>query len=500
MRFCSIFYTVVFFGLFIFTGTRAGTDDLAGLENDLREIQVEIEKAENDAEKYPTGLINSMVLLRLETLRATASLLEQKAVALREGATFEFKVFARNPDPVLAERLAKEILIAQGKLVTAELEASKHSNGLIGVMAEMAVATQRQTIAMLTQEALAAKYGLSYQKEALKSIPSPGASSKDLELPAPTTTPPREKKETGEAPLTGKWIVRKERSPIDDSRRVILMRDAKGPASGGLMRKHPTLVLRCNENETKLYISFGFRIGSYLDEGPAPITYRIGDFPAVDARWSPSTDRKALGLWSGQTSIPFIRKLVDAERFVARAADSDGLRTTAVFDISGLKEAIKPLAEACHWQLTPQPTEKKEKASNLKSSSPDPYRDFASVENFVNEIKSGNAPDQERIPAPTPLTLEEIADVRKQVSRCWAIPPKKGVSNIGPIEISLEMLKDGTVKSARVVDIQRLETDPIFRVVAQSARRAVLNPRCNPLTLPPDKFEYWKRMTLNFTP
>jgi len=42
--------------------------------------------------------------------------------------------------------------------------------------------------------------------------------------------------------------------------------------------------------------------------------------------------------------------------------------------------------------------------------------------------------------------------------------------------------------------------DAFFRTAAEAARRAVLNPKCNKLKLPAEKFDQWQQMTLNFNP
>ncbi|MBI3113435.1 MAG: cell envelope integrity protein TolA, partial [Rhodospirillales bacterium] len=68
------------------------------------------------------------------------------------------------------------------------------------------------------------------------------------------------------------------------------------------------------------------------------------------------------------------------------------------------------------------------------------------------------------------------------------------------IEIRVVMNPDATVREARIQDQRRLQGDPFFRAAAESALRAVLNPRCNPLKLPPDKYQQWQTMTLNFDP
>jgi hypothetical protein len=55
------------------------------------------------------------------------------------------------------------------------------------------------------------------------------------------------------------------------------------------------------------------------------------------------------------------------------------------------------------------------------------------------------------------------------------------------------------VREARIVSTDRLG-DPFYRAAAESALRAVLNPRCQPLKLPADKFDQWQTMSLSFNP
>ena len=45
-----------------------------------------------------------------------------------------------------------------------------------------------------------------------------------------------------------------------------------------------------------------------------------------------------------------------------------------------------------------------------------------------------------------------------------------------------------------------MKRDKFFRTAAESALRAVLNPRCKNAPLPQDKFDKWKNLTLNFDP
>lgn len=93
------------------------------------------------------------------------------------------------------------------------------------------------------------------------------------------------------------------------------------------------------------------------------------------------------------------------------------------------------------------------------------------------------------------------AMVKEQVAPCWAIPG--GVKDAHKISVAVQIRlnTDGTLRGApRVVDSARMQSDRSFRVVAESAVRALLNPRCRPLKLPYDQYGIWKDITFNFDP
>ena len=98
------------------------------------------------------------------------------------------------------------------------------------------------------------------------------------------------------------------------------------------------------------------------------------------------------------------------------------------------------------------------------------------------------------------LTLSELDAIRSQIAQCWNVPAGARDARNLVVELQVEMNPDATVRTVRVVDESRMMTDNFFRAAAESALRAVRNPRCNPLRLPPDKFDTWKSFTLNFNP
>jgi hypothetical protein len=61
------------------------------------------------------------------------------------------------------------------------------------------------------------------------------------------------------------------------------------------------------------------------------------------------------------------------------------------------------------------------------------------------------------------------------------------------------MNEDGTVREARVAPETRIR-NASHRAAADRALRAVLNERCQPYRLPPEKYGSWQHMKLEFDP
>ena len=93
------------------------------------------------------------------------------------------------------------------------------------------------------------------------------------------------------------------------------------------------------------------------------------------------------------------------------------------------------------------------------------------------------------------LDDSEIEALRRQLADCWNPPVGARAAEELIVEIRLVLNPDATVQEAMVVD---MKSDPFFRAAADSALRAVLNPRCSPLRLPKDKFSKWQVTLLRF--
>ena len=102
-------------------------------------------------------------------------------------------------------------------------------------------------------------------------------------------------------------------------------------------------------------------------------------------------------------------------------------------------------------------------------------------------------------PLAAQLTTSELDLVRAQIERCWNIPAgARDAENLTP-EFRVQMRRDGTVASTRLLNPERMN-DAFFQAAAESANRALLNPQCQPLKLPPEKFDQWQTFTITFDP
>jgi hypothetical protein len=106
---------------------------------------------------------------------------------------------------------------------------------------------------------------------------------------------------------------------------------------------------------------------------------------------------------------------------------------------------------------------------------------------------------QNRAPLDAVATMSEIDAIRHKIEGCWAIPAGAREADKLVVSIRVWVNPDGTVRDARILDQARL-SEAFFRKAAESALRAVLNPRCSPLPIPINKYEQFKEMVLDFNP
>lgn len=182
-------------------------------------------------------------------------------------------------------------------------------------------------------------------------------------------------------------------------------------------------------------------------------------------------------------------------------------------DPEPIEEEIVEEAPSLAPKMTPRPRARPkidlpEPEKKVEDKKPEPQTDFASVLKNLAEVKKANKsdPDARQTPMltqPPPvgqaLTRAELSALRRQLAGCWNILPGARDADDIVVRLHLIMNPDRTVQRVTVKDTARL-SDPFYKAAAETAVRAVRNPRCSPLELPPFKYDQWKEMTIRFDP
>lgn len=139
--------------------------NLRELESDIQVVSLQIDETEKENARYSEGLIKTLIMLRLQILKNTKAMLEQKKYTLVHEIpvhyTYRDKIYVPAPvDSAMLESIELDIKDQQKELIKAEAENAKYSGGLIKSMILSQIATIKNTIAMLEQRKLLAKHGI----------------------------------------------------------------------------------------------------------------------------------------------------------------------------------------------------------------------------------------------------------------------------------------------------------------------------------------------------
>ncbi len=137
---------------------------LEELRSELNAIKKEISEAEAKDASLAGGLVKALVGARIETLKTTEALIQQRIYALEAGAKITVETKGTQANPEEAAKLEKEIQTQEAQLRSAQEEAAQYSGGLVQALKLSAIATHEQTLAMLRQRYLIAKFGLAMPK------------------------------------------------------------------------------------------------------------------------------------------------------------------------------------------------------------------------------------------------------------------------------------------------------------------------------------------------
>lgn len=339
------------------------------LKGQLSTLAQDIETAETATESLSSGLLKSLIEMRLEVLKTNRALIEQRILSIESGSPVKQVTETVKADPALAAKLEAELINAKADLAASEREAQSYG-GLLGLVKATSAATEAQTVAMLKQRLLAAKYGLSVptieppQSETPRLAGTTGGVSKeeiavcadiatlsirhtcydDLAarhgLASANAATAKHEEPAAPAPATGAWMISVRTDPLTDKEIHSAILIAKtGRSRYG---NSQALTVRCSNNQTEMYINWNDYLGS-----DAYTTYRVGQAKAVTSNWSLSTDKQA-AFFPG-SPVATLKQMMESDTFAASITPYNESPVTVVFDITGAAEAFSGIREACNW-------------------------------------------------------------------------------------------------------------------------------------------------------
>jgi len=173
---------------FLSTNSFASTPSrsVEALRIEQTQINESIKQAKDEDSKLSGGLIKALIGARLQLLEINAALVQQRIHALESGAKIKVKLYEAKPNPERARNLKAEIESIKTEIKTREEEIAQYRGGLIKVTLMSSVATMNNTLAMLQNEYLKAKYGIYWMPDT-KGKPKSTASSTPEKKPSKST-------------------------------------------------------------------------------------------------------------------------------------------------------------------------------------------------------------------------------------------------------------------------------------------------------------------------
>jgi len=127
------------------------------------------------------------------------------------------------------------------------------------------------------------------------------------------------------------------------------------------------------------------------------------------------------------------------------------------------------------------------------------YENFGETNKKIDKISQSQDSSMTNVGK---LTLSEEDALKAQIFSCWSIPLGLPYSEDLLVRIKLKLKPDGRIIGSEVLDHARMNKpgQNFYKVLAESALRALTNPNCIPLKVPTSGYDRWKELQLNFDP
>ncbi|MFY2735933.1 type VI secretion system-associated protein TagO [Pseudocitrobacter faecalis] len=145
----------------------------------------------------------------------------------------------------------------------------------------------------------------------------------------------------------GSWVIHKDSNKLTDATDVVVMNYSKDSYSKDGMRRSATLVLRCMNSKTDVFLSFD----DYLGIDDPKITVRFDDAKAVSSRWAGGEGGDSA--FSPQP-IKFLKAMASHKKVIFGFEPYGSVTQVAEFDLSLSDEALQEVSKSCNWKLSVQ--------------------------------------------------------------------------------------------------------------------------------------------------
>lgn len=181
-------------------------------------------------------------------------------------------------------------------------------------------------------------------------------------------------------------------------------------------------------------------------------------------------------------------------------------------DKEKVKEKPKPVVPPLPTEKLKEPEPKPEEKVKEKTVEPEDQQEFDSLLKNLQDsdpVVKDDLPESKTakdvVAAPEAafsetMTMSEIDALRQQLSRCWSIQAGARYAENLVVEVRLIVSRERRVMSATIVDQWKYSSDSYFRAAADSAIRAINSPQCETLNLPPERYDLWKDIIVEFDP
>jgi hypothetical protein len=171
----------------------------------------------------------------------------------------------------------------------------------------------------------------------------PTTEKRDARAPAtgvdPASLPPAALLER-ERPPAGAW----RRGDAVDATYAL---DSPDAVTGWLTTRHPTLVVRCHQRKTEVYVATDLHASTESGKRNLhTVRLRFDGGPPLQELWSESTDDKALFAPDGAA---IARRIGAAQKLTFEFTPFNANPGTASFDLRGADGVVRSVAKACGW-------------------------------------------------------------------------------------------------------------------------------------------------------